>query len=728
MQPRSDRLAIAATALLLVALIVGFWVFRILLGGSRFPGWGDPLIYYYPHYMATGAMLAQGHLPIWNPYQLCGIPWLATLQGGVLYPPHLLYALLPTHLAMAASSLLHVLLVGGAVAVFARRLGLGWSAVLLAAALCAMRGRIVGLGVVPNTMEAGAWLAPGAVAVLGLSRGRGARSIALLAVSTAASILAGYPQFTVYVGYAWAVLLAALLLGERPPLAGWLRAVAGLLGGVALGALLAAAQLLPALEISSLGTRSLGSLSMGEMLPFGFRGDSIAAAALELLSGKAAGHLPLSLGYVGLALLPFALLNGRHRALALGTIVLGLLVLSFAMGPVTPLFDLFLQLPALGSFRIPGRSLFVLDFCFAVAAALGLEAIRRWASRLAGGRLRVGNALAAGIVMLALVELFAAHPARPRLPYFRQGYVQVYERDHAIYSEIAASAQRVFFWSPGIAPRLPSKLGSVFGMRAVTDYEPMSLRRQAEYFGFLQSGSTKSRRPGLPFYGHLASPRTAEAGVALASRQRLFDLAATRFVLAPAGLEPGPGLFAYANAAGLERRPDRRGAPIVFENPRALPRAYVTYRAWPAPPAEELLAMLSDSSFDPLAESYLEGGPGLPTASEAPLRGKPAAIVRDDPTLVEVEAELEAPGLLVLADSYFPGWRATLDGEPVEIRPANHLFRGVLLPAGRHRVRFEYRPRWLALGIAASGVGAVVLLMLGWRGRRACLRSPLPAR
>jgi uncharacterized membrane protein YfhO len=102
--------------------------------------------------------------------------------------------------------------------------------------------------------------------------------------------------------------------------------------------------------------------------------------------------------------------------------------------------------------------------------------------------------------------------------------------------------------------------------------------------------------------------------------------------------------------------------------------------------------------------------------------------VRDDPTLVEVEAELEAPGLLILADSYFPGWQATLDGEPVEIRPANHLFRGVLLPAGRHRVRFEYRPRWLALGIAASGVGAVVLLMLGWRGRRACPRSPLPAR
>ena len=60
MQLRRDRLAIAATALLLVGLIVGFWIFRIALAGSRFPGWGDPLTYYYPNYMATGAVLAQG--------------------------------------------------------------------------------------------------------------------------------------------------------------------------------------------------------------------------------------------------------------------------------------------------------------------------------------------------------------------------------------------------------------------------------------------------------------------------------------------------------------------------------------------------------------------------------------------------------------------------------------------------------------------------------------------
>jgi hypothetical protein len=306
--------------------------------------------------------------------------------------------------------------------------------------------------------------------------------------------------------------------------------------------------------------------------------------------------------------------------------------------------------------------------------------------------------------------------------------VEVYERDRAIYSEIAGGPQRVFFWSPGNAPALPPKLASIFGMRALDDYEPMSLRRQAEYFDFLGSGSTMSRNPGFPFYGRLTLPVSPERGVELARRQRLFDLAATRFVLAPAGLLRNPGLSAYLKAAGLERRPGRSEGLVVFENPRALPRAYVTYRARAAPPAEELLAILSRSSFDPLAESYLEGAPGLAAEGAAPPRGGPAAIVRDEPTLVEVEAELEAPGLLVLADSFFPGWQATLDGEPVEIHPANHLFRGVLVPAGQHRVRFTYEPRRFVLGAAMSGVGLAVLLVLGWRGRRVLLQPPVPAR
>ena len=119
-------------------------------------------------------------------------------------------------------------------------------------------------------------------------------------------------------------------------------------------------------------------------------------------------------------------------------------------------------------------------------------------------------------------------------------------------------------------------------------------------------------------------------------------------------------------------------------------------------------------SFDPLVESWIEADDLVPTA-DAPVRGAPATIVRDEPQLVEVEATLAAPGLVVLADTFAHGWTATVDGVPAPILATNHLFRGVPAPAGMHVVRFAYRPRSLWLGAALTLASALGLALLAWR-------------
>jgi len=101
---------------------------------------------------------------------------------------------------------------------------------------------------------------------------------------------------------------------------------------------------------------------------------------------------------------------------------------------------------------------------------------------------------------------------------------------------------------------------------------------------------------------------------------------------------------------------------------------------------------------------------------------------------VVLRVETDRPGFLVLADAYYPGWEARVDGIPAPILPTNLLFRGVQVPPGEHRVVFTYRPRSWRLGLALSGLGWT-LWGLGWVGLWSCCRraepqapSPLPGR
>lgn len=77
-----------------------------------------------------------------------------------------------------------------------------------------------------------------------------------------------------------------------------------------------------------------------------------------------------------------------------------------------------------------------------------------------------------------------------------------------------------------------------------------------------------------------------------------------------------------------------------------------------------------------------------------------------------VEATANRPGLLVVLEAYRGGWTATLDGQPVPLLRANAIFRGVLIPAGHHRIEMAYRPRAWTWALAAGAVGLAGLCAL----------------
>jgi uncharacterized membrane protein YfhO len=99
-------------------------------------------------------------------------------------------------------------------------------------------------------------------------------------------------------------------------------------------------------------------------------------------------------------------------------------------------------------------------------------------------------------------------------------------------------------------------------------------------------------------------------------------------------------------------------------------------------------------------------------------QGNSAQITTETPTEIIITVTAAEAGWLVLAESDYPGWQATIDGEAANIYRANVAFRAVYVPAGSREVRFVYSPRWLQVGALVSGLALLLCLALaGWAWR-----------
>jgi hypothetical protein len=155
----------------------------------------------------------------------------------------------------------------------------------------------------------------------------------------------------------------------------------------------------------------------------------------------------------------------------------------------------------------------------------------------------------------------------------------------------------------------------------------------------------------------------------------------------------------------------------VFENPDALPRAFLVHDAVVADDDAALAAMTRDD-FKPQQTVILSEGAAT-HAGGAQGSDEQVRIVdyQDERVVVSVHAVL--PGYLLLADSWYPGWVARIDGNTVPITRADLIFRAVPVSPGTHQIEFDFRPTSVYVGALISGVGILVLLgiVIASRGR-----------
>jgi hypothetical protein len=276
---------------------------------------------------------------------------------------------------------------------------------------------------------------------------------------------------------------------------------------------------------------------------------------------------------------------------------------------------------------------------------------------------------------------------------------------------------------------LKADLGLAYGLPTIDGYDGglLPTRDYARFKALLVRAQTP-----VPHY-------TLPAQVEGKADRDLLSALGVRFVLTDGrNGSPGPGWILREGAPG---------AAWLYESDGTLPRAYLVRRVSAAPPADEaavrrlaeidlateaIVHVPADAlpPVDPPAVAPAGPTPGASTAGTGQGTGQGTGppqktrIVRYSAGEIEIETESDGASLLVVTDSDYPGWRASVDGRPAPVLRTNVLFRGVPVPAGRHLVRLWFDPLSVRLGFALSGVALAAnvagLLFARYGVRRRC--------
>jgi len=234
----------------LLGLVLLGWLWPLLAGETLF--WGLPALQFYPWRAYAFGELRAGRLPLWNPYNGGGAPLLANYQTAVLYPPNWLHLILPDVAAMNILAVGHIVWAAAGVWLFTGRLGIPGLGRAVSALAFSLSGYLIARLGSFATVAAAAWL-PWVFWAAHRTGEGGSGRVGGLAIVVAMQLLAGHAQTTYYalLGMAAYTVWLGGHTGRRERLKLWGRVA----GGVLLGAGLAAAQLVPTLELYARSAR-----------------------------------------------------------------------------------------------------------------------------------------------------------------------------------------------------------------------------------------------------------------------------------------------------------------------------------------------------------------------------------------------------------------------------------------------------------------------------------------
>jgi Bacterial membrane protein YfhO len=738
-----------------------------LLGSNREQT--DSALMFQPFLQHTRAALPD--IPLWNPYAMGGRPFHANSQSATLSPFSAPAYVLPFWDSLAVMAALKLFVAALGAFLLGRQLGMRFASALLC-------GLVFGFSlwsvtwVSWTTMSVWAFLPWLCLLAELCVRRPGPLPFAGLATVTGLQFLGGHPsssfQVIVAVGTFWLVrVLASRPLRERDLV---LR-LATFGGALVTGAALAAVTLIPFAELLShsfdLKARTAAASDAHEPARYllgiflhdwwgrGSRVPLEFASALEEHAYYVAA-LPLMLAACALVLAP------RRERLVVAAVGAG--ALAVAAG-IPPLFDLISVLPGFDAAR-NGRLAVISVICVAVLAGWGLDDL---AGRPAARR---GVALVVCAVLFAVPFLWVAR--RIDIDAFGEALRVAWgfaapEPDAVAAIRLASLLEWLVLGAVALALlalRLRGRIG-------VTPFVAVALALVA--FDLFKAGmgynpaipESHAVQPATPAIRYLQEQRPArfaglnpEAPITLAvpippnvaMRYDLYDARGYDFPFEERYTElwrrviaespecnyafcpesagrssealQALGLLGVTHLLQHRRDPPLNGFELAYEgpdarvyrNPDGLPRAFLVDRQQMAGSADAARDAIADPRLEVRRVAVVEDPvDGLRAGDGSPGEAR-IATYEDERVVVETDADRRA--LLVLTDTWFPGWKATVDGDEVPIERVDYLIRGVPVPAGAHTVEFRYEPASWRVGWIVSLLALLTILTaagLGWR-------------
>jgi hypothetical protein len=712
--------AVAGPALLLLVSYLFFWKITLT---SEYTWFDSPDLVYQvlPWYQLEAGEWAQGRIPLWDPYTWNGQPLIGQGQPGVAYPLNWLLFHAPMQNGWIRQLYLnwYFVFIHFMAAWFAYLLcrDLRRSKIASMVAGCSFGfGGLMGSNDWPQMINGAVW-APLVLMFL-LRVGRKDSPLANSAFAGAAlgmAWLSGHHQIPIFISLTATGYWAYLILRRRR--IDWRMAAPALTFALMLFCV-SALQTLPAYEYGSHAKRWVSvedPIGWNDKVPYLVHQmfSSGPLAVLGILFPSLARNSESYVGIVAFSLALAGFFAWRRKIVVrtLATIAVGAFLFSLG-NLVVEHGMLYALVPMLEKARTPSMALLVFQAALAPLLAFGVDSLEvsrmkplRWA--LVGGA-GVLYLFILGFTMARKYNLDDRLVLAPFLALLLAGLLFLRSR-----GEVAPHIAKL-----GIFALLLLELGNFTTFNYSGKYDKgrtvryfESLTKNADIVAYLRTCDRPFRinydDQEIPYnFGDWHGIETAGGYVASLTEniasigmhdEAIQDLFAVDYEVRKKPSRPGQ-IELFTGSSGLK----------IFKNPSAMPRAWVIHQVKP-------VEKRSIIPRDPRREATIRGA--APQLADCPDDARIEWMTRNA-SHIALRAQTACRGLVVVADTYYPGWRATVDGAPAKILEVNAAQRGIVIEAGIHRVEMRYRPTSVIAGAILTAFGCLMTLgIFVWKVR-----------